>query len=73
MTEARRRGDGSGTELFGEQRVADLLAGMQGQTSTEVVNRVRDEVRAFSAGALADDLCLVALRRARVPDSTEVC
>ena len=73
LTEARRRGDGSGTELFGQQRVADLLAGMQGQASTDVVNRVRDEVRAFSAGALADDLCLVALRRARVPDSTEVC
>ena len=38
-----------------------------------MLNEVRDEVQAFSGGALADDLCMIALRVTPDPDATEVC
>lgn len=76
LTEARRgESDGSfdGFELFGERRVAAALSRLDGSPSTDVLNEVRDEVQAFSGGALADDLCMIALRVTPDPDATEVC
>lgn len=65
LTEARRPSNGSPhpTELFGEARVMKLAGELGGVSSAEVVDRMRAEVGEFSEGALADDLCLVALRR----------
>jgi serine phosphatase RsbU (regulator of sigma subunit) len=73
LTEARRHSDGGETEFFGDERIARLMSSMGRAHTTEVVDRVREEVRSFSAGSLSDDLCVVALRRSASPDSTEVC
>jgi serine phosphatase RsbU (regulator of sigma subunit) len=74
LTEARRdRTSAQGFELFGEQRISGMLAGLEGVPSAEVLSRVRDEVRTFSGGTLADDLCMVALRVNERTDITEVC
>lgn len=76
LTEARRgASDGSfgGFELFGEWRIAAALARLDGSASADVLNEVRDEVQAYSGGALADDLCMVALRVSPEPEATEVC
>ena len=56
----------------GEDRRA-LLAGADGATSADVLERMRDEVKDFSGGELADDLCMVALRLTADADATEVC
>jgi serine phosphatase RsbU (regulator of sigma subunit) len=75
LTEARRPPNGSqpAIELFGEERIKALLGRLVGSPSAEVVERVQDEVQGFSGGALADDLCLIAIRRSGRPDTTEVC
>lgn len=75
LTEARRRSDqtATGFELFGEERIARLLAAADGAPSAEVLERMRDEVRDFSGGELSDDLCMVAMRLAGEGDATEVC
>jgi serine phosphatase RsbU (regulator of sigma subunit) len=75
LTEARRPPNGSQQtiELFGEERIKALLGRLVGSPSAEVVERVQDEVQGFSGGELADDLCLIAIRRSNRPDTTEVC
>jgi serine phosphatase RsbU (regulator of sigma subunit) len=75
LTEARRRSDrtATGFELFGEERIASLLTRANGSDSADVLELMRDEVKEFSGGALADDLCMVALRVASVGEATEVC
>ena len=74
LTEARRdRTSAQGFELFGERRISGMLAGLEGVPSADVLARVRDEVRTFSGGSLADDLCMVALRVNERTDTTEVC
>ena len=74
LTEARRtNGSGGGLELFGEERVAELVSRLPDSTPNEIVERVQAEVSRFSGGKLADDLCLVALRASGEPDSTQVC
>jgi serine phosphatase RsbU (regulator of sigma subunit) len=75
LTEARRRpgGNGSSIELFGEERLRLLIRELDGVAPAEVVEKVQKAVRSFSGGALADDLCLVALRPASRPETTEVC
>lgn len=75
LTEARRSRNGAprGLDLFGEARVSEAVARLEGRPSAEVVERVRDEVREFSGGKLADDLCLIALRATAESDTTEVC
>jgi serine phosphatase RsbU (regulator of sigma subunit) len=73
LTEARRGGNGDRSEFFGEERVSTLVGSLGGAPSTEVVDRVREEVKQFTSGSLSDDLCVVALRRSASPDATEVC
>lgn len=75
LTEARRPPSGSepALELFGEERIKALLGRLVGSPSAEVVERVQDEVQGFSGGALADDLCLIAIRRKARPHTTAVC
>jgi serine phosphatase RsbU (regulator of sigma subunit) len=75
LTEARRSTNGSpaGVELFGEDRLASLVAKLESSSPADVVERVQDEVTRFTGGELADDLCLVALRAALKPETTEVC
>jgi sigma-B regulation protein RsbU (phosphoserine phosphatase) len=49
-------------EMFGQERLADLLRTCSGLSADEVVARVRDGVEEFSgAGAMADDLTCVAV------------
>jgi serine phosphatase RsbU (regulator of sigma subunit) len=75
LTEARsaRNGDGDVLELFGERRVSHAVSRLRGLPSEQVVEGLRDEVREFSGGHLADDLCLVAMRIGRGSDTIEVC
>ena len=56
VTEARR-----GSELFGEERLLDVVAGLRGRSAQEVAEGVRDAALAF-AGRLRDDLQVVVLR-----------
>jgi serine phosphatase RsbU (regulator of sigma subunit) len=69
LTEARRslnggrRADEGASELFGEERIARVLGAVDGTAPSEVLRRVQGEVREFTGGRLADDLCMVALRR----------
>lgn len=75
LTEARRRTDrtATGFELYGEDRIASVLASASGVPGADVLERVRDDVREFSGGELGDDLCMVTLRLESVGDATEVC
>ena len=59
LTEARR-----GSELFGEERLFELLARQRGGDPEETVHAVFDEVLAFAGGVLADDLAILAVERA---------
>ncbi len=73
LTEARRsNGDGS-SDLFGEERVAEIVAAMRGEPPARVVNALRDAVGDFVGGSLADDLCIVALRANPTPEAESVC
>ncbi len=57
VTESRR-----GDDVFGEHRLAGLLARTAGLAPEQLVRRVVDEVRAFAAGADArDDVAVLAL------------
>jgi serine phosphatase RsbU (regulator of sigma subunit) len=74
LTEARpsagaKRPDG----LFGEDRVARMVAELAGEPPDRVVNELRAAAERFSGGRLSDDLCLLALRVSEEPDSTSVC
>ena len=58
VTEARR-----GTELLGEERLLEIVAGLRGRTAQEVAEAVRDAALAH-AGQLRDDLQVVVVRLA---------
>jgi PAS domain S-box-containing protein len=58
VTEARRDG-----ELFGEERLADVVSSLRGRSAQELADGVRDAALTF-AGRLSDDLQVVALRLA---------
>jgi serine phosphatase RsbU (regulator of sigma subunit) len=75
LTEARREpnGDPRHPEFFGEDRISQVISRFRGLPSAEVIEHLRDEVKGFSGGSLADDLCLIALRASEEPDTTEVC
>ena len=73
-SEARSgNGAGAGNGLFGEHRLAGLVAEMQGTEPAEVIERIRDEVLEHSGGELEDDVCLVALRVSPDPRRDAVC
>ena len=57
ISEARRAG-----ELFGEARVAEVLARVRTRPVEEIADRVIAEVRAFAGHEPSDDLALVAMR-----------
>lgn len=64
LTEARRPGaDGEGPELFGEDSLRKVVAGLEGADPSAVLSEIRREVEVFSGGKLADDVCAIALRR----------
>ena len=56
VTEARRDG-----ELFGEERLLEVVEGLRGASVDEVAQAVADAARGF-AGQLRDDLQVVVLR-----------
>jgi len=58
VTEARRDG-----ELFGEERLVEVLCGAQDRHPQVLVDRLHDAVTAH-AGELTDDLQILALRLA---------
>jgi serine phosphatase RsbU (regulator of sigma subunit) len=73
LTEARRsNGDGS-SDMFGEQRVTEIIARMRGEPAAKVVDALSDAVNDFVGEELADDLCIVALRVNPKSDVEEVC
>jgi serine phosphatase RsbU (regulator of sigma subunit) len=49
-------------ELFGNERVAAVLAEHRGKEPAEVVQALRQAAESFTGGGLADDLCMVAVR-----------
>jgi sigma-B regulation protein RsbU (phosphoserine phosphatase) len=61
LTEAR---SASG-ELFGEERVMQLLHEQRDGAPSEIAQRVVDEAVAFANGKLVDDVAILALRRNR--------
>lgn len=51
-------------EMFGDERLRDLLAGLAGRSVAEVRRAVDEQLQAFSRGAAqSDDLTLLAVRR----------
>ena len=59
VTEARRDGD-----LLGERRLAEIVAGLRGQSAQKVAEGVRDVAADFAGGRLSDDLQVVVVRLA---------
>jgi serine phosphatase RsbU (regulator of sigma subunit) len=84
LTEARRPGANgdaasaapgpaqNGSELFGEDRVEGLLRELNGVPAAAVLRRVQHEVRDFTGGRLADDLCMIAMRFSADPGAKSV-
>jgi serine phosphatase RsbU (regulator of sigma subunit) len=73
VIEARSTNGSANGGLFGDDRLASVVAELDGSEPTDVVERVRDEVLEHSGGVLEDDVCLVALRTSPVPDAETVC
>jgi serine phosphatase RsbU (regulator of sigma subunit) len=73
VIEARSGNGRGGDGLFGERRLASLVAEMNGEDPDAVIERIRDEVLEHSGGQLEDDVCLVALRVSPVSDAEAVC
>jgi serine phosphatase RsbU (regulator of sigma subunit) len=73
VIEARSSNGAGGDGLFGERRLARLVAEMHGKDPVAVVERIRDEVLEHSGGQLEDDVCLVALRASPQPQAEPVC
>ncbi len=59
VVEARRGG-----ELFGTERLDELLASRRGLAPQELAEAVLDECRAYAGGELGDDCAVVVVRRA---------
>jgi serine phosphatase RsbU (regulator of sigma subunit) len=64
LTEARgRREPGRPIELFGEDRARQIVRDQGGASAGQVLEALTSAAIGFSGGPLADDLCLVAIRR----------
>lgn len=57
LTEARCE-----EEMFGDQRVAELVSSLAGETTDEVVHRVEAAALEFTGGRLLDDLAIMSVR-----------
>lgn len=70
LTEGRaaRRAPGRPLELFGEERARRIVRALRGAPADRVLDELTAAVTSFAGGPLADDLCLVAVRSAAVPD-----
>jgi len=53
----------SGGELFGSERLDEVLAANAGRTAQELADEVLIACRGFAGGALADDCAIVVLKR----------
>lgn len=68
LSEARRRaaasarGRGAHVDLFGSERISDLIAEHSGDDPTAIVRALRRAAEQFAGGTLEDDLCLLAAR-----------
>jgi serine phosphatase RsbU (regulator of sigma subunit) len=73
VIEARGSNGRAGDGLFGDERLASVVAGMDGSEPADVVESVRDAVLEHAGGSLEDDVCIVALRASPKPDAETVC
>jgi serine phosphatase RsbU (regulator of sigma subunit)/PAS domain-containing protein len=60
---------GPGGELFGHERLEELLSSAAGFDADEVASRIDDALRAFEAGHQRDDVALLVLRCAPRPSA----
>jgi serine phosphatase RsbU (regulator of sigma subunit) len=58
VVEARRNG-----ELYGAERLDELLAAERGRSAAELARAVTENARAFAGGEISDDLAVVVIRR----------
>jgi sigma-B regulation protein RsbU (phosphoserine phosphatase) len=49
-------------ELFGEERLRDVIRSRKGGTAAEIVRKIRETVGTFSGGQLEDDLTLIVIK-----------
>ena len=66
LTEARH-----GRDLFGEQRLFELVGRLCAREPGEIVERVIDSAVSFAGGGLRDDLAVLALRRLELPGPSQ--
>ncbi len=66
LTEARQ-----GRDLFGEQRLFELVGRLCAREPGEIVERVIDSAVSFAEGGLRDDLAVLALRRLELPGPSQ--
>ena len=59
VTEARRR---TGREVYGEQRLGDFAAGLDGMSAVEMAQAITHAVLNFSDGRLSDDTVALVMR-----------
>jgi serine phosphatase RsbU (regulator of sigma subunit) len=64
LPEARTARRDGARRLFGEQAARDALRGLRGASPQEIVSALRSAAVDHAEGTPADDLCLVAVRRA---------
>lgn len=70
LTEGRSAHRSRPLELFGEERARAVLGEHRGEPPAAVLEALEQAVTAFTGGAPADDLCLVALRAEPVGSGT---
>jgi serine phosphatase RsbU (regulator of sigma subunit) len=64
LPEARTARRDTSQDLFGEQAARDTLRGLRGASPHEIVTALRSAAVEHADGTPADDLCLIAIRRA---------
>jgi phosphoserine phosphatase RsbU/P len=67
VTEARAHAD---RELFGDERLHDVLAGLGDESATGIADAIQQAVQAFSGAAISDDSVALVLKVPRRPRSS---